>query len=123
MPWPPRSATAPATGAPPEPSREQPEDRGGTSPSAAVRRAARAAPGPPRRLGPGGGLRGNSPKPAAPPAPPPLSGAGPAALGTFEFGTPALPAAMAYELLDAYYEQGGRPIDSARTYGPDGGAG
>ena len=64
----------------------------------------------------------NSPKTAAAPASPPLSGAGPAALGTFEFGTPALPAAMAYELLDAYYEQGGRLIDTAPTYGPDGGA-
>ena len=51
-----------------------------------------------------------------------LAGAGPAALGTFEFGTAALPAARAYELLDAYYEQGGRLIDAAPTYGPDGGA-
>ncbi|HEY6787297.1 MAG TPA: aldo/keto reductase [Trebonia sp.] len=64
----------------------------------------------------------NSPRTATAPAALPLSGAGPAALGTFEFGTPALPAARAYELLDAYYEQGGRLIDTAPTYGPDGGA-
>lgn len=56
------------------------------------------------------------------PEAPPLSGAGPAALGTFEFGTPALPAAQAYRLLDAYYALGGRLIDTAPTYGPDGGA-
>ena len=63
----------------------------------------------------------NSPRTATAPATPPLAGAGPAALGTFEFGTPAVPAAQAYELLDAYYEQGGRLIDTAPTYGPDGG--
>jgi aryl-alcohol dehydrogenase-like predicted oxidoreductase len=63
----------------------------------------------------------NSPGTVTAPAAPPLAGAGPAALGTFEFGTPALPAARAYELLDAYYDQGGRLIDTAPTYGPDGG--
>ncbi len=63
----------------------------------------------------------NSPRAATAPGAPPLAGAGPAALGTFEFGTPTVPAARAYELLDAYYEQGGRLIDTAPTYGPDGG--
>jgi len=63
----------------------------------------------------------NSPRTAAARPAPPLAGAGPAALGTFEFGTAALPAARAHELLDAYYEQGGRLIDTAPTYGPDGG--
>ncbi|MGW7292848.1 aldo/keto reductase [Streptomyces xiamenensis] len=49
---------------------------------------------------------------------PPLSAlGGPAALGTFEFGTPALPASRAYELLDIYHQLGGRLIDTAPTYG------
>lgn len=43
---------------------------------------------------------------------------GPAALGTFEFGSPALPPPRTYELLDTYYELGGRLIDTAPTYGP-----
>ena len=64
----------------------------------------------------------NSPRAATARPAPSLAGAGPAALGTFEFGTPALAAAQAYELLDAYHEQGGRLIDTAPTYGPDGGA-
>jgi aryl-alcohol dehydrogenase-like predicted oxidoreductase len=64
----------------------------------------------------------NSPPAVTAPAAPPLAGAGPAALGTFEFGTPALPAARAFELLDAYYEKGGRLLDTAPTYGPDGAA-
>jgi aryl-alcohol dehydrogenase-like predicted oxidoreductase len=62
-----------------------------------------------------------SPRLATALATPPLDGAGSAALGTFEFGTPALPAARAYEMLDAYYELGGRLIDTAPTYGPGGG--
>ncbi|MGR3935255.1 aldo/keto reductase [Streptomyces sp. BRA346] len=70
-------------------------------------------------------------RPAAPPAnsatpaaarTPLHAVSGPAALGTFEFGTPALTTARAYELLDTYYELGGRLIDTAPTYGPaDGG--
>lgn len=57
--------------------------------------------------------------PARPPARPPLHAvSGPASLGTFEFGSPALPTARAYELLDTYYELGGRLIDTAPTYGP-----
>ncbi len=43
---------------------------------------------------------------------------GPAALGTFEFATAAVPSARAYELLDAYHELGGRLLDTAPTYGP-----
>lgn len=43
---------------------------------------------------------------------------GPAALGSFEFATAAVPAARAYELLDAYHELGGRLLDTAPTYGP-----
>ncbi|MEJ8654716.1 aldo/keto reductase [Streptomyces sp. MS1.AVA.3] len=46
------------------------------------------------------------------------AGTGPAALGTFEFGTPAIPERRSYELLDAYHEGGGRLIDTAPTYGP-----
>ncbi|APU15204.1 aldo/keto reductase [Actinoalloteichus fjordicus] len=54
---------------------------------------------------------------------PPLSAvSGPAALGTFEFGTAALPPHRAQELLDAYYRSGGRLIDTAPTYGPGDGA-
>ncbi|WP_127452727.1 aldo/keto reductase [Streptomyces sp. B29(2018)] len=64
--------------------------------------------------------------PTHPPAPetsrPPLHAlSGPASLGTFEFGSPALPTARAYELLDTYYELGGRLIDTAPTYGPNDG--
>ncbi|GHE38511.1 aldo/keto reductase [Streptomyces lavendulocolor] len=47
---------------------------------------------------------------------------GVAALGTFEFGTPALPADRARRLLDTYQELGGWLIDTAPTYGPHGGA-
>ncbi|MGC5365675.1 aldo/keto reductase [Streptomyces sp. DT24] len=69
------------------------------------------------------------PAPALPASPPPGAAvgrpalstvSGPGALGTFEFGTPALPTSRAYELLDAYYELGGRLIDTAPTYGPTG---
>ncbi|MFG3429548.1 aldo/keto reductase [Streptomyces californicus] len=50
---------------------------------------------------------------------PPLhTSSGPAALGTFEFTTPALPAVRALELLDTYYQHGGRLLDTAPTYGP-----
>ncbi|MYR56854.1 hypothetical protein GTY54_11640, partial [Streptomyces sp. SID625] len=57
--------------------------------------------------------------PARPNARTPLhTVSGPAALGTFELGSRALPTARAYELLDAYYELGGRLIDTAPTYGP-----
>ncbi|MEU5240952.1 aldo/keto reductase [Streptomyces lydicus] len=62
-------------------------------------------------------LPANTPAPAATRTP--LHAvSGPAALGTFELGSPALPAARAYELLDTYYELGGRLIDTAPTYGP-----
>ncbi|MCG7522963.1 aldo/keto reductase [Streptomyces sp. OfavH-34-F] len=47
---------------------------------------------------------------------------GVAALGTFEFGTRALPADVAHQLLDTYQELGGRLIDTAPTYGPHSGA-
>ncbi|MEV0492006.1 aldo/keto reductase [Streptomyces atratus] len=47
---------------------------------------------------------------------------GPAALGTAELGTPALPAGRAHELLDAYHEHGGRLLDTAPTYGAADGA-
>jgi aryl-alcohol dehydrogenase-like predicted oxidoreductase len=64
---------------------------------------------------------GNSPAPTAPwAAEPRLHAVSPAALGTFEFGSPALPTARAYELLDTYYELGGRLIDTAPTYGSSG---
>ncbi|MGW0883286.1 aldo/keto reductase [Streptomyces sp. NPDC002671] len=46
--------------------------------------------------------------------------AGVAALGTFEFGTAAIPADQACRLLDSYQELGGRLIDTAPTYGPTG---
>ncbi|MFJ2778308.1 aldo/keto reductase [Kitasatospora sp. NPDC087315] len=48
--------------------------------------------------------------------------AGVAALGTFEFGTAAIPDERARQLLDDYQELGGRLIDTAPTYGPAGGA-
>ncbi|MFE9424210.1 aldo/keto reductase [Kitasatospora sp. NPDC006697] len=50
----------------------------------------------------------------------PLAGA--AALGTFEFGTAAIPDDRGRQLLDNYQELGGRLIDTAPTYGPAGGA-
>lgn len=49
----------------------------------------------------------------------PLTGV--AALGTFEFGTSALPADRARQLLDTFHELGGRLIDTAPTYGPHNG--
>ncbi|MFJ4679102.1 aldo/keto reductase [Kitasatospora sp. NPDC088783] len=48
--------------------------------------------------------------------------AGVAALGTFEFGTPAIPDDRARLLLDDFQELGGRLIDTAPTYGPADGA-
>lgn len=58
-----------------------------------------------------------TPTPGA--ARPPLhTSSGPAALGTFEFTTPALPERRALELLDTYYQCGGRLLDTAPTYGP-----
>ncbi|MET9260542.1 aldo/keto reductase [Amycolatopsis sp. NPDC004079] len=48
---------------------------------------------------------------------------GPVALGTFEYGTGAVPPAQAALLLRTYHEHGGRLLDTAPTYGPADGEG